>query len=123
MPRRDDLSRAKAAQAYRDTGGNVTETARRAGVHRTTVHGWLKEPGFLETPPVDTAPGVSTYIPKAMSVIDDALSGKKITNNQIRAAIEVLKATNALKDRSMEDKATLADLIAKIDEEGSIESD
>ena len=122
MPRRNDLQRSQAAQILRETG-NVSETARRVGVARATIQKWQKEPGFFDqAPPVESAIGLKSFIPKAMSVIDDALDGKRITNNQIRAALEVLKASNALKE-PVERSSSLAEIIAKLDAEAELESD
>jgi hypothetical protein len=89
-------------------------------VHRATIQRWLKEPDFL-VPGLEAQPdsGFGTLVPKAMRVLDDALEGKKITNAQIRAALEVVKASNALKTMD-QGGASLADLIAQLDEEDSV---
>ena len=116
MGRPQDEKKRQAARVYRETQ-NASETARRVGVNRVTVQRWLKEPGFLEADaePIQGFPGL---IPKALQVLDDALDGKKISPAQIRAALEVVKASNALKETvKTENVATLADLISELDQE------
>jgi len=119
--RREDQKRVQAVEIFKQTG-NVSETARRVGVHRTTLQRWLAEPGFLgaDAEPIQGFPGL---IPKALQVLDDALEGKPIKPAQIRAALEVVKASNALREQTKADGESLADLIAKLDLEAELDSD
>jgi hypothetical protein len=87
---------------------------------------WLKEPDFLNAAslPIPEEPepedeetiGLKLMAPKAMQVLDDALEGKKVTNSQIRAAMEVLRASNALKAKTPKGES-LAERIAQLDSE------
>lgn len=122
MPRTDGLKKAQAARIYKATQ-NVSETARKVGVHRVTLQRWVKEPGFLDLA-VETVTGTSLddLVPKAMHVLDSALEGQKVTQAQIRAALEVVKASNALKSAEPQGQS-LAEVIAKLDAEGLNESD
>lgn len=121
MPRPETLKRKQAAEIYARTG-NASQTARDVGVHRATVMRWLQDPEFLSETTGKTS-GLADLVPKAMRVLDDALDGKKITPAQIRAALEVVKASNALKGIESQD-SPLAQLIASLDEtEGALDSD
>lgn len=120
MPRRDSPKWSQAAKIYAETH-NASETARRIGVHRTTVQRWLSEPGFIGGgEPVTEFPSL---VPKALQVLDTALDGGKITTAQIRAALEVVKASDALRESTKVDGQSLADLISALDSEAGIDSD
>lgn len=124
MPRPETLKRAQAAKIFKQTN-SVSETARQVGVARTTVQRWQKDPSWLEA--ADQAQeyedkGLNILVPKAMRVLDEALDGKAIKQAQIRAALEVVKASNALKDTGPRTQG-LAELIAQLDEEGGLDSD
>lgn len=119
MARRDDSKRSEAARVYQATR-NISEAARQAGVHRTTVQRWVNEPDFLTDVEEDVE--FDDLIPKAVRVLNDALEGKKITSAQIRSAIEVWKSSKSL--QTVVSGPGLADLIAELDsEEGSVDSD
>jgi hypothetical protein len=121
--------KAKAARVYQETG-NVSEAARQTGVNRATIHRWMKDPGFLNVAslPVEEAEpegtiGLKLLIPKAMQLLDDALEGKKVTQGQLRAAMEVVRASNALKETQRKGES-LAERIAALDEaEGGQDGD
>jgi predicted site-specific integrase-resolvase len=116
MPRREDQKRILAARIYLETN-NASETARRVGVNRVTIQRWLKEPGFLDVP--ESEESVREFpdlVPKALQVLSNAIDGEKVTSSQIRAALEVVKASNALKEQTkVEGQVSLADLIAELD--------
>ena len=123
MPRPESTKKAQAARVFRATN-NISETARQVSVNRTTIQRWLKDPEFLklEAPEEETPTGLGQLVPKAMKVLDDALDGKRITQAQIRAALEVVKASNAF--AAFEERGeSLAEIISKLDEEGALESD
>lgn len=98
---------------------------------------WLKEPDFLalasepqDTPkPEEERAEVEEalrdrLVPKALRILDDALEGEKVTQHQIRAALEVVKASNALRQAAVTAKQeTLAELISRLDEEAGTDSD
>lgn len=97
---------------------------------------WLKDPTFLELASAEQAeaetdPGPDAeqglreqLVPKALRILDDALEGEKVTQHQIRAALEVVKASNALRQAAVAEKQeSLADLIARLDTETGTESD
>lgn len=121
MPRRASNQRNLAAKLLRESG-NVSAVAREVGVARATLYKWMAEPGFLDEPPAEPPTGLKLLLPKAMQVLDDALDGKRVTTAQIRAALEVVKTSNALKE-PVQSGASLADLIAQLDEEGALDSD
>lgn len=112
-------SKQKAAKRVFLQTGNKSEAARAAGVNRSTVGRWIQEvPEFLtddgSVEPTDFE--VATLVPKAIRILDNALEGERVTNSQIRAALEVVKASNALKAPSTEEKAaSLLDLITAVD--------
>ena len=109
------IKAAEAAKLYAHNK-NLSETARAVGVHRSTLDRWKNE-GLLE--PAEESSDVRTDLSidyltnKSLQVINQALDGDKITPNQIRAAVEVMKATNALRaqQKTEEQKASLAELI------------
>jgi DNA-binding phage protein len=106
--------------------GNHAEAAREAGVNRTTIYRWLKDPNFLaaQDSPAPEGPGLATLIPKALKLLDEALEGKKVTQAQIRAALEVVKTSKALTTPTEQEKAqSLTELIAHIDAEGGDDGD
>jgi DNA-binding transcriptional MerR regulator len=110
-------TKAAEAAALYAKNKNLSETARELGIHRSTLDRWRKE-GLLE-PPEDTSDvrtdlSIDYLTTKSLEVINQALDGEKTTPNQIRAAIEVMKATNALRAaaRAEEQKQSLAELIA-----------
>lgn len=126
------VKRNDARRIYLETG-NASETARRVGVHRATFMRWLKD-GLLAQDVVDSSipdnPQVShspveALVPKAIALLDSALEGGPITPNQLRTALEVVKSSNALKAAAstQEKKASLADLISKLDAEVGTDSD
>lgn len=121
MPRRENLKKRKAIELYKQNS-NMSETARLVGVNRATVSRWLAEPGVLEGG-CEPIQGFPALIPKALKVLDDALDGVNIKPAQIRAALEVVKASNALKETKAEGLETLADVIARLDAEDRDESD
>jgi transposase-like protein len=108
--------RQDAARIYAKTN-NVSETARQVGVHRSTIIRWMKDPGFLEgnreTPRSPTQ--LEKLVPKAMQLLSDALDGEKVTVSQIRAAMEVVRATNALKAEQTKVGSTLESRLAELD--------
>lgn len=109
----------EAARIYQQTR-NISETARKAGVHRVTVTRWLKEPGFLDVLQEETQPGtvgIDDLVDKSLRLLNNALDGDKVTSAQIRAALEVVKSSNALKKplTSENQGESLADLISKLD--------
>jgi hypothetical protein len=107
---------AEAASLYAKNK-NLSETARVLGIHRSTLDRWRKE-GLLE--PAEESSGnvpelsIDYLTTKSLRVIDQALDGDAIKPNQIRAAVEVMKATNALRTaaKAEEQKQSLAELIA-----------
>ena len=114
MPRRDASKRIDAAKIYLNTG-NLSETARQVGLDRSTVSRWAKDPEWLKegAPPPEA---LSSLIPKALGVLDDALEGKRITSSQIRAAIEIARSSNALKASTLVEKTqSLLDVIDELD--------
>lgn len=105
---------AKAAELYQEIG-NLSAVARTLGIHRSTLDRWQKE-GLLDAPVSsgDDILSLDQMVTKALKVIDSALEGEKVTPNQIRAAIEVIKGSNALRAQAQVEKAqqSLAELIA-----------
>jgi len=106
---------AEAAKLYAHNK-NLSETARELGIHRSTLDRWRKE-GLLELPDESSAVRTDLSIDyltnKSLNVINQALDGDSIKPNQIRAAVEVMKATNALRAQARveEQKQSLAELI------------
>lgn len=93
-----DGRKAKAASVLALTG-NKAEAARQAGVDRATLTRWSREPAFQEA--VDAArpglaeqatSGLSDLVPQALAVLEDALSGKKVTAQMARVALDTVKA-------------------------------
>lgn len=91
---------------------------------------WLKEPNFLNLSEeqveeeVAKAKTVAELVPKAVNLLDNALDGLQVSNAQIRAALEVVKASNVLKVVPEEDrKESLAEVISKLDAEGHVQGD
>lgn len=109
--------RADKARELFQQNGNLSQTARELGIHRSTLDRWQRE-GLLD--PIDTslepsdAFSLDQMVDKALRVIDRALEGEKVTPNQIRAALDVVKASNALRAQAKAEQAqqTLAELIA-----------
>ena len=110
-------TRGKAAEAARlyAKNKNLSETARELGIHRSTLDRWKNE-GLLEPEESPVSPAdlsLDYLVTKALSVIDRALEGESVKPQQIRAAIEVLKGSNALRaqQRAEEAQESLAELI------------
>lgn len=105
---------AQAAEVYARTK-NLSETARELGVHRSTLDRWKRE-GLLDSERISVRTDLSldSMVDKALRVIDQALDGDGIKPNQIRAALEVVKASNTFRaqERAEEAQQTLAELIA-----------
>ena len=106
---------AEAAKVYARTK-NLSATARELGIHRSTLDRWKRE-GLLDEVPegdVRTDLSLDQMVDKALRVIDQALDGDGIKPNQIRAALEVVKASNTFRaqQRVEEQKQSLAELIA-----------
>lgn len=107
---------AQAAEVYARTK-NLSETARELGIHRSTLDRWKRE-GLLqpdsERISVRTDLSLDSMVEKALRVIDQALDGEGIKPNQIRAALEVVKASNTFRaqQRAEEAQVSLAELIA-----------
>lgn len=119
--RTDESKKSEAARIFAATG-NVSRTAREVGVHRTTIQKWMKDPEFFEAR--DVGDVFERLQEKALRVLDDALEGKKITPPQIRAAIDIWKASNASKPSVEKKGSGLAELIALVDaEEDAVDSD
>lgn len=108
------IKAAEAAQVYARTK-NLSETARIVGVHRSTLDRWKTE-GLLDAERISEPSDLSldSMVDKALRVIDQALDGDGIKPNQIRAALEVVKASNTFRaqERAEEAKQSLAELIA-----------
>lgn len=90
--------KARAADALA-AGLSKAEAARQAGVDRATLTRWSREPAFQEA--VDAArpdlaeqatKGLSDLVPQALQVIEDALTGKKVTAQMARVALDTVKA-------------------------------
>lgn len=113
------LRAEKARELFKEYG-NLTRVSRELGIHRSTLDRW-RAAGLLESNAGQGSAisGIDDLVSKALKVIDQALEGEKITPNQIRAAIEVTKASNALRAQAKaeEAKQSLAELIAQ-EEEG-----
>lgn len=109
------LRAAEAAEHYEKTK-NLSETARELGIHRSTMDRW-KKAGLLDVTDKPSFPviGLDDLVDKALRVIDSALDGDGIKPNQIRAAIEVVKSSNALKAQAKvaEQQESLAEMIAR----------
>ncbi len=105
---------AQAADHYAKTR-NLSETARELGISRSTLDRWKRE-GLLDAERISTVPDLSldSMVEKALRVIDQALDGDGIKPNQIRAALEVVKASNTFRaqERAEEAQQSLAELIA-----------
>lgn len=107
---------AQAAEHYARTK-NLSETARELGIHRSTLDRWKRE-GLLEPDSKriseDASLSLDSMVEKALRVIDQALDGDGIKPNQIRAALEVVKASNTFRaqQRAEEAQVSLAELIA-----------
>lgn len=106
---------AEAARVFARTG-NLSETSRETGIHRSTLDRWKNE-GLLESSLEQVQAqelSLDSLVEKALRVIDQALDGEKVTPSQIRSAIEVLKGSNALRaqQRAEEAQQSLAELIA-----------
>ena len=113
------LRAAKARERFQETG-NLSQTARELGIHRSTLDRWQKE-GLLDegyqVEGLDT-PSLDQLVTKGISVLDQALDGEKVSSAQIRAAIEVTKLSNVLRTQAKaeEAKQSLAELIAEEDD-------
>lgn len=114
--------RAEKARELFAQNGNLSKTARELGIHRSTLDRWQKE-GLLDEPVIsdEESPDLSLdfLVTKAFGVIDTALDGEKVTAAQIRAALDVIKGSNALRSQAVAEKAqqSLAELIAQESDE------
>lgn len=117
-PKIDEGKRFIAAQAYLETG-NISQAAKLAGVSRPTLQRWLKDPKFLEgVSPASTEPaelGLKIMVPKALKLVDSALEGKNVTASQLRAAMAVINASNALKQSDKTAETTLEQRIQALE--------
>lgn len=109
-------TRGKAAEAATlyAKNRNLSETARELGIHRSTLDRWKRE-GLLDSERISEPADLSldSMVEKALRVIDQALDGDGIKPNQIRAALEVVKASNTFRaqQRAEEAQQSLSELI------------
>jgi transposase-like protein len=110
-------------------GTTSAEAARRAGVDRSTITRWLRDSEFTaliakaangseETGVAGEAQrSLSDLLPKAVDVIERALSGDKTLVSSARVALDVMKTAAQLapKTGSGSDAPPLADLIRELD--------
>lgn len=108
--------RAEKARELFAQNGNLSKTARELGIHRSTLDRWQKEGLLTEQLESESKTDLSLdfLVTKAFRVIDLALDGEKVTSAQIRAALDVIKGSNALRAQAVAEKAqqSLAELIA-----------
>lgn len=121
--------KARIAASIIATGGTASEAARQAQVDRSTLTRWVRDEEFqrLVTEYKDSAQEVnvsdeanqslSDLLPKAVSVIERALSGDKTLVSSARVALDVMKTAAQLapKGQSGNEAPPLADLISELD--------
>ena len=109
-------------------GGTGAHAARTAGVDRSTVTRWVRDPEFqrliLDAQESATTGDVSEeatkslsdLLPQAVAVIEKALSGDKTLVSSARVALDVMKTAAQLSPKkSGNDTPPLADLISELD--------
>ena len=117
------MARALAA------GASQAKASKEAGVHRSTVARWLEDPTFqdllkeqqesFEAPaPLEAqaTKGLSDLVPKAIALLEEALSGGDVPAAKARVALDVVaKAATLRTTEVMEGESSLASLLEKLD--------
>ena len=130
-----DAKRERAARAL-SRSDNRSAAAREAGVDRSTVHGWLKDPTFaarvdelrilreqaVPEEPGDVAEeaeqGLARLVPIAIEVVEAGLTGaeyrgNKVTSQQHANALKTIELARKLEPAATGPSgSTLGDLIA-----------
>lgn len=122
------IEKKKLAAEIIANGGTGANAARTAGVDRSTVTRWVRDPEFqrliLDAQESATTGDVSEeatkslsdLLPQAVAVIEKALSGDKTLVSSARVALDVMKTAAQLSPKKAgNDAPPLADLIAELD--------
>jgi len=126
---RDAAKRTSVARALA-AGSSQARAAKGAGVHRSTVARWLEDPSFqdlireaheeLEEPaPLEAqaTKGLSDLVPKAIALLEEALSGGDVPAAKARVALDVVAkaATLRTSETVAEGETSLASLLERLD--------
>lgn len=127
----NDPRRIRAARALAG-GSSKAAAAREAGINRSTIQRWLDDPEFLdllvehkellEAPaPLEAqaTKGLSDLVPKALALLEEALSGGDVPAAKARVALDVVaKAATLHTTEVLEGETSLASLLEKLDARG-----
>lgn len=123
-----DARRSRVARALA-AGSSQARAAKEAGVHRSTVARWLEDPTFqdtlkqqqelLEAPaPLEAqaTKGLSDLVPKAIALLEEALSGGDVPAAKARVALDVVaKAATLRTTEAIEGETSFASLLERLD--------
>lgn len=132
MPDATGMARKVEAAKVLAAGGKIKDAAEAIGVHPQTILKWKRSDEdfqrLLGQHTEDAASavnaGLSLLYPKALDVIDKALTGRvKVSATQIRAALDVIKAVGAAAPKQEATHNSLEKRLAELDRAGDTDSD
>ena len=113
--------RKKTAAESLAAGSSQAEAARQAGVNRSTVLRWLDDPEFQALlqevdPSSDALTGLGVLVPKALEMLNRAMTTGDIPATKARVALDIVKAAAGLKQGDPGGESSLAQRLQQLDE-------